>query len=148
MTLTRKKPMQRSAFSRKDSPFGPTSAKTQMRRSGIKARAKKPTVADGSKYLAACRGEVCYLSVDGFCGDWADETVVPCHSNQSIHGKGMSIKADHMFTVPGCAKCHQWLDQSDASRALKALVWNGAFERWEPVRARKMGIETNQLEIV
>jgi hypothetical protein len=140
--------MKRSGFgprksSLKRSPFALATAKAQMKRTAIKTRVKKPTVAEGSKYLAACRGEVCYLNVDGFCGDWADETVVPCHSNQSIHGKGMSIKADHMFTVPGCARCHQWLDQSDASRALKALVWNGAFAKWEPVRARKLGIETN-----
>jgi len=146
MTLTRKKPMQRSAFSRKDSPFGPTSAKTQMKRTAIKARVKKATVAEGSKYLAACRGEPCFLNVTCPWTDWEDPTVVPCHSNQSIHGKGLSIKAHHMFTVPGCARCHQWLDQSDASRALKALVWNGAFERWQPIRALKMGIEHNELE--
>lgn len=145
MTLSRKTPMKRSGFLKR-SPFATADRATGLRRSAIKAKVKKPTVAEGSKYLAACRGEVCYLNVDGFCGDWADETVVPCHSNQSIHGKGMSIKAQHMFTVPGCARCHEWLDRSDASRMLKALVWDKAFAKWEPIRARKMGIETNQEE--
>jgi hypothetical protein len=29
----------------------------------MKSRIKKPTVEEGSKYLAACRGEWCYLRV-------------------------------------------------------------------------------------
>lgn len=144
MTLTRKKPMQRSAFSRKDSPFGPTSAKTQMKRTAIKARVKKPTVAEGSKYLAACRGEDCYLRTWGCVG--GGETVVPCHSNQSKHGKGMGIKADHKYTVPGCWVCHSRLDQSHFSRAEKTEWWDRAYAEWEPIRNRKMGIEQLQTE--
>ncbi|MDR5801185.1 DUF1364 family protein [Caballeronia sp. LZ001] len=109
-----------------------------MRRSKLKARVKKPTVAEGSKYLEACRGEPCYLRFLGCFGD--SETVVPCHSNQSKHGKGMGKKADHKYTVPGCMWCHAKLDQSPLARESKVAVWDSAYERWEPVRAAKMGL--------
>jgi hypothetical protein len=52
----------------------------------------------------------------------------------------MGIKAAHEFTVPGCLACHAWIDQGAAPRGHKFAAWDSAFERWEPVRARKMGI--------
>ncbi|CAB3784451.1 nuclease domain-containing protein [Pararobbsia alpina] len=108
-----------------------------------KPKRKKPTVADGSKYLAACRGEPCFLSVFGVClHDSA--TVVPCHSNQSRHGKGMGIKAKHEYSVPGCRACHVFIDQGPATREFKFKVWDDAYERWEPARAAKLGIEIEQ----
>lgn len=33
------------------------------------------------------------------------------HSNFSEHGKGRGIKADDIYTIPLCIKCHQWFDQ-------------------------------------
>lgn len=147
MTLARKKPMQRSAFSRKSSPFALASAKTQMRRSGIKASVKKPTVAEGSKYLAACRGEPCYLNVLCARSDWEDPSVVPCHDNRLSSGKGMGLKANHDRTLPGCALCHRWLDQGPAPREEKFAAFDHGFERWRPRRARKMGIELEQPEM-
>lgn len=135
----RKTPMSRGSW--KSSP----SAATLKRRSTMKSRAKKPTVAEGSKYLAACRGAPCFLNVKCPWTDWADPTVVDCHSNQSIHGKGGALKAKHWFTVPGCAACHEWLDRSGAAWEQKCAVFNAALVRWEPVRARKMGI-TEEVE--
>ncbi|SEI42116.1 Protein of unknown function [Paraburkholderia diazotrophica] len=108
----------------------------------MKSRVKKPTVAEGSKYLAACQGEPCFLRMRGCLG--AGETVVPCHSNQARHGKGMGIKAKHEFTVPGCANCHSLLDQGPGLREHKFAAWDIAFEAWVPVRARKMGIELQE----
>lgn len=109
-----------------------------MKRSPMRRSRKRPTVAEGSKYLAACRGEPCYLQVFGCLR--SSETVVPCHSNQAKHGKGMGIKAGNEFTVPGCMFCHRWLDQGPAPREQKAGAFDLALEEWEPVRARKMGL--------
>jgi hypothetical protein len=130
--IARKTPMKRS-------PFKTADRATSLRRSTLKARVKKPTVAEGSKYLAACRGEPCYLGVFGVCcGDWS--TVVPCHSNESEHGKGMGIKAKNEFTVLGCMTCHRWLDQSNAPREVKFGTFRCALTRWKPVRDIKMGL--------
>ncbi|WP_369070781.1 hypothetical protein [Burkholderia gladioli] len=136
--------MRRSGFKRKPgSPFSSlTRTSTLNRQKAIVKRVKRPTVAEGSKYLAACRGERCYLRVPGVC--WlldVDYTVVPCHSNQAKHGKGMGIKANHEFTVPGCRACHAWIDQGPAPRAHKFETWDRGYEAWVPVRARKMGLE-------
>lgn len=135
----RGKTLSRGSWSRKSSPL-PEQA---PRKATMKRRSKRPTVADGSKYLAACRGEPCYLRVPGVCPmNPSDETVVPCHSNQARHGKGIGVKAKNEFTVPGCIACHAWIDQnrSGAPRQVKFDVWDRAFAEWEPVRDRKMGI--------
>ena len=146
--LTRGKPLQRrtgltrTAFARKPkSPFSSlANAKTAMRRTEMKRRVRRPTVEEGSKYLAACRGEPCYLNVTCPWTDWADPTVVDCHSNQSRHGKAGARKADHEFTVPGCGACHDWLDNGGAPYELKCAKFDDALERWKPRRARKMGL--------
>lgn len=128
--MLRKAPMKRSAFKTAD-------RQTTLRRTEWKKRAKKkPTVEEGSKYLAACKGEDCFLRVFGICV--GRETVVPCHSNQSKHGKALGLKAKHQFTVPGCRTCHAWIDQGPAAREEKFSTWDRAYERWEPQREEKM----------
>ena len=142
----RKKPMARGSWSRKSSPLPEGGIKTAMRRTGMKSRINKPTVAEGSKYLEACRGERCYLDVFGVClHDPA--TVVACHSNQSKHGKGMGIKAEHRYSVPGCRACHVFIDQGTATREYKFSIWDRAYAEWAPIRAQKMGIQTEELEV-
>ncbi|KGS86717.1 hypothetical protein X947_6320 [Burkholderia pseudomallei MSHR7334] len=135
--------MRRTGFNQKPhSPFSSlTRTSTLKRQKAIVSRIKRATVAEGSKYLAACRGEECYLRVPGVCCSigWAHESVVDCHSNQSKHGKGWALKAKHEYTVPGCGPCHYWLDFGRAPRAVKVATWDRAYEEWEPVRARKMG---------
>jgi predicted outer membrane repeat protein len=148
MTLTRKKGLTPTGFRRKQgsplSSFGP--GKPFGRKSGIKAKRKKVTVAEGSKFIDACRGEECFLLVPGVCCSvgWAHPSVVDCHSNQSRHGKGGAIKAQNIFTVPGCERCHEFIDRGPAPRAEKFELWDDAYARWVPRRDRKMGI--NQLE--
>lgn len=45
-------------------------------------------------------------------------TVVACHSNQAIHGKGERIKAHDCYIAYGCGNCHMILDMRGAmSRA-------------------------------
>jgi hypothetical protein len=133
--LARKTPMKRS-------PFKTADRATSLRRSAMKSRVKKPTVAEGSNYLAACRGEPCFLRVFGVC--IGHGSVVPCHSNQSRDGKGMGIKAAHEKTVPGCAACHAWIDQGPAAREEKFAAWDRAYERWMPLRAAKMGLKEEE----
>jgi len=140
----RKTPMARGSWSRKSSPL-PESTKP-ARKTAIKSQIKRSTVAEGSKYLAACRGEPCYLlAVHGWTG-YEDPTVVPCHSNFSKHGKAGARKADHRYTVPGCMWCHTWLDTGMEIYAVKVATFDSALARWEPVRARKMGLEQTELE--
>lgn len=136
--LQRKTPLKRVSW--KSAPIASTDWRTQLRSGGIKSRAKKPTVAEGAKYLVACRDEPCYLNVLCPWTDWADPTVVDCHSNQSKHGKAGARKADHEFTVPGCGRCHDWYDNSGAPYELKCEKFDNALERWKPRRARKMGL--------
>ncbi|UEC03950.1 nuclease domain-containing protein [Burkholderia vietnamiensis] len=135
----RKKPMARGSWSRKSSPL-PEQA---PRKTAMKRSAKRPTIAEGAKYLDACRGEPCYLRVPGVCRlNPIDDTVVPCHSNQGRHGKAGGMKAKNEFTVPGCMWCHAWIDQNrvGAPKQVKFDAWDRAFEVWKPVRDRKMGI--------
>jgi hypothetical protein len=143
--MKRSAPMKRSAFKRPEpKPFALASKQTTLRRSAMKSRVKKVTVAEGAKYLEACRGEECYLRVPGVCCSigWAHESVVDCHSNQSRHGKAGAMKAKNIFTVPGCGPCHAWIDQNRVGtpKQEKYDIWDRAYAEWEPVRNRKMGL--------
>lgn len=142
--MKRSAPMKRTGFKRPEpKPFALADRQTALRRTAMKKRIKKPTVEEGSKYLAACRGEQCYLAV--ICGGEASpDIVVPCHSNQARDGKGMGKKASHERTVPGCHWCHSWLDQGKASREAKFGAWDMAYATWQPIRDGKMGIEQQQ----
>lgn len=121
-TLKPGKPLQRKTPLRAAKPMG---------RSAWKRSAPKKRAGHNKSYLNACRGQRCYLAVPWVClGEAGRETVVPCHSNQQAHGKGMGIKADDKFTVPGCAACHAWLDQSGAPKEIKFEAWNLAYARW------------------
>lgn len=86
-----------------------------------------------------CRGQRCYLAIPGCCrNDLA--SVVPCHSNQLVHGKGKGIKALDKFTVPGCRHCHAELDQGMRfTKEEKFAIWDAAYARWEPVRENMIG---------
>jgi hypothetical protein len=140
--------MKRTGFRRKQTGAFKTTFHTQtlMRKAAIKTKKKRVTVAEGSQYLAACKGEPCYLNVKCPWTDWDDPTVVDCHSNQSKHGKAGALKAKHWFTVPGCAKCHDWLDNGGAPFEEKCAVFDDALARWEPRRARKMGLEMQEAD--
>ncbi|WP_323120000.1 nuclease domain-containing protein [Burkholderia alba] len=148
--LMRKKPLKSGGYSRKPSPFRSlTSGSTLKHQKAIVRRIKRPTGAEGAKYLAACRGEPCYLRVPGVCRlDPSDPTVVPCHSNQARHGKGASLKAKNEFTVPGCMSCHVWIDQNRVGTAKqeKFDAWDQAYEAWVSVRARKMGLSEGECD--
>jgi hypothetical protein len=46
-----------------------------------------------------------------FCGYWAPQSIVGCHSNWAIHGKCKSKKASDDRCASGCPRCHFELDQ-------------------------------------
>lgn len=96
-------------------------------------------------YLELCRGPVgCFLLIPGHAHH-GRETTDPCHSNQSIHGKGMSLKALDIHTVPGCRACHQEMDQGHRfTREEKFAIWDAAYARWEPVRAAKIAAQAQE----
>lgn len=127
----------------KRSPLKPSSK--AMKRTATKRKTPKSNPRRSNQaFLDACRGEPCHLRIKGVClGASGKETVVPCHSNQLQHGKGMGIKAHDMYTVPGCMACHSWVDQGSAPKDIKFLVWDRAFTRWEPRRARKLRAKEN-----
>ncbi|MFY3535491.1 nuclease domain-containing protein [Achromobacter denitrificans] len=136
--LKRKTPL-RATGSRLSSGSGATLARqSTLQRAAIKRRAPKKRAGHEPKYLAACRGEPCFLQIPGVCRGEL-ESVVPCHANWSAYGKGMGIKAKDIYTVPGCFRCHQCLDQGfSLTDAEKRATWEWAYNRWLPVRAGKL----------
>lgn len=110
----------------------------RLQRSAFKRRAPKKRAGHNKAYLDACRGELCYLRIPGVCIGGI-ETVVPAHSNQSKHGKGMGLKARDQYSLPSCYACHMELDQGNTfSREEKFAIWDQAYAIWEPVRTLKM----------
>lgn len=109
-----------------------------LKRSAFKRSAPKRRAGHDKAVTELCKTQPCYLRIPGVCmGAAGKGTVVPCHSNQAKHGKGMGIKADDYYTVPGCFMCHRWIDQGSAAKEIKFKYWDDAFSRWEPVRRKK-----------
>lgn len=137
--MKRSTPMKRTGFKRKPLKEG-QNAKS---RSTFKPKPKK--VREGyhnQAALDACVGQLCYLKVPNLCRGAIDkDTVVYCHSNQSRHGKGLGLKARDIYTVPGCFRCHAFIDQNrtGASKAVKFKIWDDAYAAWLPVRVLLIG---------
>lgn len=119
-----------------------------LKRTPFKHREPRKRVGHNAAMRNACRGQQCYLAVPGVClGATGAATVVPCHSNSHEHGKGMGLKADDIYTVPGCMACHQWLDQGPAPKQLKRDIWELAYSRWQPVRDRSFTQKNNPASV-
>ncbi|CAB3931604.1 hypothetical protein LMG6000_02237 [Achromobacter insolitus] len=121
----------------------PLKSATGLQRTPFKRRAPKKRAGHDSKYLAACRGERCYLQFAGCCSYEGDPTVVPAHQNE---GKGMGLKVHDKFTVPACHNYHTLYDQSGIDREVKRATWDWGYTRWEPVRARKMAANNDKMK--
>jgi len=105
----------------------------------MRSRPKRRPKVDGTDYLGMCRGQECFIRLPQV-GRHDTETVVPCHSNQSKHGKGMGLKASDKFTVPGCADCHREIDQgSRMTKEEKFAAWDAAYARWSKYREKIIG---------
>ena len=110
------------------------STKPMARGTPMKAKRKVRPKINGIDYLTLCRGQQCFLLLP-MVRFHDQATVVPCHSNQSKHGKGMGMKASDIYTVPGCHACHAELDQGMAMiRDEKRAAWDAAYARWSEVR--------------
>lgn len=73
-------------------------------------------------------GQPCFLAIPEICTGRAQ---APCHSNDSQHGKGKSIKAHDVYAVPGCEACHRAIDSGkDLPRAERYRIWMDAWQRW------------------
>lgn len=122
----------RSEFKRK-APVARVEAALTRRATPMRARSKtnaRPRA--GGREDKLCRDQPCYLRIPGIC---TNDRVVPCHSNQMVHGKGRGIKAHDYFTVPGCWACHAEIDQGARfDRQTKFGIWDRAYEAWRPVR--------------
>ena len=106
---------------------------TPLQRTAFKKKARKKRAWQDKSMLEACRGQACFLAIPACCCQEVS-TVVPCHANWADYGKGMGRKADDKYTVPGCWRCHRWLDQSGASDEEKRAAWERAYERWSAYR--------------
>ncbi|WP_454731475.1 MULTISPECIES: hypothetical protein [Cupriavidus] len=137
--LTRRTPLKPGAPLQRRTPLRSTTWLKQT--AGLvpspfkKKRPKRRPMAE-RRYALACRGEPCYLLIPGALDH---KNVVPCHSNQQIHGKGMGIKADDEKTVPGCGWCHRAIDQGSwLTKEERRAYWDDAYARWLPVRTLKL----------
>ncbi|RDU99215.1 nuclease domain-containing protein [Trinickia dinghuensis] len=132
--LTRKKPLQRTAFAPRQGASSLLRT-TPLRNTPFKRKARKKRAWHDKKMLDVCRGQICYLRVPGTCPcREPEETIVPCHSNFSEHGKGGARKADDKYTVPGCFWCHAWFDTGGAPLEQKREVFDIAYSRWSRIR--------------
>lgn len=75
----------------------------------------------------AARGEQCTMNSPA-C-NYDPSTVVFCHSNYGLHGKGSGQKADDVFGFFGCAECHRWYDTGPASKVEKLEAFFYAWSR-------------------
>ena len=78
--------------------------------------------------LKLAQDQECLLQVPDFC-QGGSATIVACHSNSGSNGKGKGIKASDADTVWGCASCHAWLDQGQASKEEKENAYYDAYTR-------------------
>ncbi|MEX3924382.1 hypothetical protein AB4Y36_10175 [Paraburkholderia sp. BR10936] len=117
----------------------PLPAPTRAKRITFKRSRPKQPKGNDARYLAACRGEQCYLRLPGcMARGFEHESVVPAHRNE---GKGMGLKVPDEFTVPACYACHMEFDQGMRyPRERKRALWNAAYAVWEQVRMHKLGL--------
>ena len=76
--------------------------------------------------LKLAEDQHCLLQVPNFCTG-GSSTIVACHSNEGVNGKGKGIKASDADTVWGCHSCHTWLDQGTASKEEKTTLYYQAY---------------------
>jgi len=133
--LKRTTPLRATGFRRTPTKLAGIERQAPPVRAAIRRRAAKKRPGHDQKYLAACRGQTCFLQMHG-CASYPDDpTVVPAHQNE---GKGTGLKVPDRFTVPACHHCHTLYDQSGLPREYKRAAWDWAYTRWSQVRDAKM----------
>lgn len=75
-----------------------------------------------------------------------DGSVVAAHSNQSVHGKGMALKANDWAVAYLCSICHHQIDQGFLyTKHQKQQLWNQAHKKSVPLFIHLLDEETKQL---
>ena len=141
------KPLARTPFKAKPKAPRAAAPKQVTSYSGrtFTRKAPKKRAGHNKAMLNACRGQRCYLAIPGVCCGRTD-TVVPAHSNEQEHGKGMGIKARDEFTVPGCYLCHFQIDQGTMfSFEEKRHFWRSGYREWAPDRESLFGLPYTEL---
>lgn len=87
----------------------------------------KTTAIRSKAIRESARGESCTMHSPACNADPA--TVVWCHSNMSVHGKGGSRKADDPFGFYGCSGCNGWYDDGPADQQEKESYFVRAHGR-------------------
>ena len=72
------------------------------------------------------------------CGDPNSQAA---HSNFSEHGKGRGIKANDLFTIPLCHRCHSDFDQYRTMGLEESRVW---FEKMLSKTNRMLGMSDEE----
>jgi len=80
------------------------------------------------KFLAAARGQECFLQIHGVC-DHGTETTVAAHSEQYCHGHCRGKKAHDIFIIYACVNCHDWIDgrRYDISKDERTALFNSQW---------------------
>lgn len=76
-----------------------------------------------TKLRQSAKGEPCVA-----CGKH-DGSTVWAHSNESAHGKGMSIKAHDLMGNYLCFDCHRWYDVGPATRQEKKAFFRECYPK-------------------
>jgi hypothetical protein len=85
--------------------------KAMQRKSALKAGTKRlrARAAKMTPIRKSAKDKDCTLRFAGICQN-RTETTVWCHSNSSVDGKGMALKARDEEGCYGCFECHSFLD--------------------------------------
>ena len=73
-----------------------------------------------SRITMSARGEECTMNLPGVC-NYNPDTVVFAHSNRSIDGKGMGLKAKDQNGAYLCFSCHSCYDRQSKRPANLSL---------------------------
>lgn len=113
--------LKRTGFGARTSGLKATSFKRSERMEAAAVKRMKTSRPKMTPIRKSANGEDCTLRFPGICnGDPA--TVVWCHSNSHLDGKGGGLKARDEEGCYGCFACHSWLDGGYAGHMERSQV--------------------------
>lgn len=80
--------------------------RSPMKRSAKPMKSARPKM---TPIRSSARNQDCTLRIPGIC-NYNPQTVVWCHSNESVDGKGAGLKARDPEGCYGCSACHSYYD--------------------------------------
>ena len=140
--LSRRRPMKRTGFARKDSPrLAPAERPLRAMPTVDPTRFRLPQPVSGdvvtvakTTYVRSKSLREAYRLIPCQGCNAQDGTVVCAHANESWAGKGMGIKASDDRAASLCFTCHARLDQgSDMTRDERRAFWMAAHLKTIPL---------------